>query len=395
MPVKRRTTHFMKGKHMKEVLVSGKHYRVLADSVNNIWHRISYWTKASDVEFDDGTRLEGKVFGHCILTRNKDYTVGDIAYCTNAPSWVRLRCTVAGKSATTEPADYKVIQESGTSIVDGTATFVVEDIRPANELSANKNQAPSVALLKDTYEKAVDAAEKANKINLYVGEDGKLHYTDKAGADSALNFKLHDATYTLKPEEVGSVVNLGTRHNIRYVNAQNAYKKGLSDGLSDNVGENVKIEYKYHHHTLNDTNADNGNQADCPYADNYQAENSGGCFTKLIYTQHTHSTADGCKCGPGQIVKVDGGSWGDGSWSAKYGCNKCGAITGGAGTVWEGDRGAGDMRSHEESWGTHSGIHNCGWYSCSKKLNSAPKYVCTCGKTNGTLVGQTIIFGEG
>lgn len=42
-----------------EVEVTGRKYRIW-DAVNSIWKRISYWTKASDVEFNDGLNLEDK-----------------------------------------------------------------------------------------------------------------------------------------------------------------------------------------------------------------------------------------------------------------------------------------------------------------------------------------------
>lgn len=45
---------------VEEVKITGRKYRVW-DAVNNIWKRISYWTKASDVEFDDEMNLEDKV----------------------------------------------------------------------------------------------------------------------------------------------------------------------------------------------------------------------------------------------------------------------------------------------------------------------------------------------
>lgn len=45
---------------VEEVKVTGRKYRIW-DAVNNIWKRISYWTKATDVEFNDGTNLEDKI----------------------------------------------------------------------------------------------------------------------------------------------------------------------------------------------------------------------------------------------------------------------------------------------------------------------------------------------
>lgn len=364
---------------MKEILVSGKHYRVLADSVNNIWHRISYWTKASDVEFDDGTRLEGKVFGHAILAREKEYVVGDIAYCTNAPSWVQLQCIEAGKTATTEPPEYSQIQDNtnygiGLMIKDGTATFVVFDIRPTQEESDSEFQAPSVGLLKRMFNKAVDTAADRNNTRLYVGEDNKLHFTDKAGADSALNFKLHDATYTFDANSTGSVVDLGTRHKYRYVNAQNVYSKGLTEGISEGTENVKKITYKYHHHTVDDTNNDNDNKLDCPYADDYQMASPSGCFTTPYYhivdkRSHTERYASGM-----HLV--------DGHWE----CDTCGK--------WFGDTGH-STTPDGQCWHERTVIDaNIDYWTtdATKTPRVATKYICSCGKTNGAIMSQSIEF---
>lgn len=43
-----------------EIKIKGRAYRIW-DAVNSIWKRISYWTAASDVEFEDGLNLEEKV----------------------------------------------------------------------------------------------------------------------------------------------------------------------------------------------------------------------------------------------------------------------------------------------------------------------------------------------
>lgn len=45
---------------MKEIAITGKHYRVLGSVLNKIWYKISLWTAAKDVEFKDGTTLEEK-----------------------------------------------------------------------------------------------------------------------------------------------------------------------------------------------------------------------------------------------------------------------------------------------------------------------------------------------
>lgn len=42
----------------RERIVTGQKYRILSDYANKIWDRISFWTKAVDVEFDSGSDLE-------------------------------------------------------------------------------------------------------------------------------------------------------------------------------------------------------------------------------------------------------------------------------------------------------------------------------------------------
>ncbi len=42
-------------------IVTGKKYRILTDLTNKVWSIISLWTKASDVEFNDGKSAETKL----------------------------------------------------------------------------------------------------------------------------------------------------------------------------------------------------------------------------------------------------------------------------------------------------------------------------------------------
>lgn len=45
---------------INETIATGKKYRVMKDTAQSLWERISFWTKASDVEFDDGTTAQTK-----------------------------------------------------------------------------------------------------------------------------------------------------------------------------------------------------------------------------------------------------------------------------------------------------------------------------------------------
>ena len=46
---------------INEKIVTGRKFRKLIDETTKLWQRISFWTKASDVEFDDGKTAEEKL----------------------------------------------------------------------------------------------------------------------------------------------------------------------------------------------------------------------------------------------------------------------------------------------------------------------------------------------
>ena len=46
---------------VNEQIVTGRKFRKLIDETNKLWQRISFWTKASDVEFDNGMTAEMKM----------------------------------------------------------------------------------------------------------------------------------------------------------------------------------------------------------------------------------------------------------------------------------------------------------------------------------------------
>lgn len=64
---------------MKETIVTGRKFRRLADEAQNLWQRISFWTKASDLEFDDGKTAEAKVGSINGITSDVNCNNDDIA----------------------------------------------------------------------------------------------------------------------------------------------------------------------------------------------------------------------------------------------------------------------------------------------------------------------------
>lgn len=46
---------------INEQIITGRKFRKCLDVANRVWMRISFWTSANDVEFDDGRTLQQKL----------------------------------------------------------------------------------------------------------------------------------------------------------------------------------------------------------------------------------------------------------------------------------------------------------------------------------------------
>ena len=72
-----------------------------------------------------------------ILQRSRTYQVGDIAYHKALPSWARLECVKAGTTGATLPTQIEqMIQNGGAIVTDGTAVWIVDDIRDGTPVGA-------------------------------------------------------------------------------------------------------------------------------------------------------------------------------------------------------------------------------------------------------------------
>ena len=72
-----------------------------------------------------------------ILARNKSYSVGDIAYSPNLPSYLYLECTQAGTTGATEP-DMSTVS-GGVMVDDGTAKFGVKTVCAKEYVESKQN----------------------------------------------------------------------------------------------------------------------------------------------------------------------------------------------------------------------------------------------------------------
>lgn len=167
---------------MTENIVTGKKYRILTDAANDIWDRISFWAKASDVQYDDNTTAEANK-AVAILKRNASYTIGTVAYEPSAPSWVLLRCTQAGTTAVVIPSTYSTISSVGTVITDGTARFTVYDVRPSGTLSNSEYQVPAMSLVN-----GLDAELTANGNKFYFDYQNDTYGYNTSASRAAATF---------------------------------------------------------------------------------------------------------------------------------------------------------------------------------------------------------------
>ena len=108
---------------INETISTGNKYRRLKDAPTKLWQRLSFWTKASDVEFDNGATAEA--------------SLGNIQGITDS--------------------------------VNSNASNIAASAAAVNTLNSN--------------------------IGIYVGGDGKLHFKNGSGADTALNFKSYSEGY--------------------------------------------------------------------------------------------------------------------------------------------------------------------------------------------------------
>lgn len=71
---------------IKENIVTGRKYRVMKDSAQSLWERISFWTKAEDVELDDGSDVQTSMDGLTNRINTLTTSVTEIKKVSSLPS---------------------------------------------------------------------------------------------------------------------------------------------------------------------------------------------------------------------------------------------------------------------------------------------------------------------
>lgn len=81
---------------INEQIVTGRKFRKLVDEANRKWQRISFWTKATDVEFQDGKTAEQKLGAINGIT--SDLNSADSTLAASASSVKTLNTTISNIS---------------------------------------------------------------------------------------------------------------------------------------------------------------------------------------------------------------------------------------------------------------------------------------------------------
>ena len=112
---------------INEQIVTGRKFRKLVDETNKIWQRISFWTKAADVEFNDGKTAEQKLGAINGIT--SDLTCEDPKIAASAKSVKTLHTTINNvstslTSALNKKANASALGTQGTFSLSGTTLTI-------------------------------------------------------------------------------------------------------------------------------------------------------------------------------------------------------------------------------------------------------------------------------
>lgn len=140
------------------------------------------------------SQTQGAEMRIAILQRSKTYAVGDIAYHKALPSWARLECVKAGTTGAELPDKIKQTVENGGVIIhDGTAVWIVDDIRDGTPVGAVRGS----LYLPAGYVKANGATvQRADYPRLVALADKHNLWTDDVTVNAGL-FGRGDGTATM------------------------------------------------------------------------------------------------------------------------------------------------------------------------------------------------------
>jgi len=108
---------------VNEQIVTGRKWRKLIDEANKIGQRISFWTKASDVEFNDAKTAETKVGAIDGITDSLVSTSSRIAASAKALSQLNNNLNILGNAKMIEAGFRSSVMFSSSSHTSGSVSF--------------------------------------------------------------------------------------------------------------------------------------------------------------------------------------------------------------------------------------------------------------------------------
>lgn len=151
---------------INEQKVTGKRYRVW-DSTHNIWKRLSFWTKASDVELNDGTTVEAKIDelkSSLTASDNLEFNFtkngNKYGYKDSNGTFVPFKTVQASKAVTASTSTQTVTPDSG---YDG-----------VGQVTVNPQSHTGIVTLSSKYETGNGYDMGINHANRYVKTSGLM-----------------------------------------------------------------------------------------------------------------------------------------------------------------------------------------------------------------------------
>lgn len=237
---------------MIENEVTGRKYRILTNKEEDEWDRISFWTSASDVYYsgDTGSAEENRPIN--IIQRNYTYKKDDIVYVPSAKSWAMFVCTKAGQTSNILPSAYKDAVV-GASISDGSAYFVLYDIRPSSTASDSDYQVPAMSLVNNINDQLTAPDGLGTKF-YFDYQNGKYGYNTSSSRSPDTfhafggaikikynyNTKTSGSTITLNSEEFPGCENWITE-NFIVIPCETPTKKRISDKKTISASGDIEI----------------------------------------------------------------------------------------------------------------------------------------------------------
>ena len=184
---------------VNETIVTGRKFRKCIDAATKAWQRISFWTKSSDVEFEDGKNAETKLGAIDGITDSLEDTSSRMAASAKAVS--TLNNNLGGCQLTQEGNDFYIVGADSVRKKLGSGNVSLVSIFPHNINGA-----------KYTFSKAVkhgvivsggkgSSGAGFGRINAYT------NITIKTLAEKTYSVEYCVSAYEFTNAQIGSTVN--------------------------------------------------------------------------------------------------------------------------------------------------------------------------------------------